>query len=258
MDWIKKNSQTLGIAAGTAAVATGLYLLYKRQLERQEKMIEEVPPRHLTQVNKNTIIGKITVEYEGENLSTTTIGQIHEAILQYSFPEYVELLERYRRERRANKDNIKLYVDLWKTFTQNVNEIFIRNSRSVLKAISVPESVWETSHLNHAYGGSENVMYNKARLPQIIKEKLKIHKRLSKPEYLKILRTQLEYLKEESKNPTEIARLTVDPIQTVAVIQTRVDDHTFETFRVEEEDLSWAKLEYKGDEEIMDADSQLQ
>jgi hypothetical protein len=258
MDWIRKNSETLGFAAGTAAVATGIYLLFKRQTENHVKMIQEEPSRHLTHTDKNKLIGEVKVEYDGDYLTTPTIHQIHETIMQYSLPEYIELLERYRRERRANKDNIRLYVDLWKTFTQNVNEIFIRNSRNVLKALIIPESVWENSHVNHAISGNENMMLNKARLPQLIKDKLKPKKTVTKPEFLKILRTQLEFVKEEARNPTEIARYTVDPVHTVAVIQTRVDDRTFEVFRVEEEDLSWAKLEFKNEIEVLDADSQLQ
>jgi hypothetical protein len=255
MDFIRRNSETLGFAA----VAAGIFLLYRRQTDNQSKLVEEdVPLRHLTHADKNKIFRTVEVKYDGENLTASTIEQTHEAILQYAMPEYIEVLERYRRERRANKKNIKVYVQLWKEFTVNVNEIFIRNSREVLKALVIPESVWESSHVNHSYQGNESLMLKKSALPQTIKDKLVVKKHLTKPEYLKILKTQLKYINEEGKYPTEIARYTVDPIHAVAVIQARVDDRIFEDFRVEEEDLAWAKIVYKDDVDVLDADSRLQ
>jgi len=53
----------------------------------------------LTKEERDAIISKIKVTYEGDHLSTETIEQISDAIAQYCIPDYAQLA---REERAGN------------------------------------------------------------------------------------------------------------------------------------------------------------
>jgi len=50
----------------------------------------------LTKEEKDAIISKIKVIYEGDHLSTETIEQISDAIAQYCVPDYAQLAKEER------------------------------------------------------------------------------------------------------------------------------------------------------------------
>jgi hypothetical protein len=253
MDTIKQHSKAIGIVAGAAAVVAGLYFIFKKT-EKEEygdhvEITDETASK-LSQAQKTGILTAIKVEYQGGYLTMPTISQICDATLKFAAPQFIELTRRDREERRAYKNNLKKYIDLWDDYARSLEEVIESSQREVLQGLNVSEAQWEESNSFYMSQGNQELMMLHATLPQKLKMNLGGSKMMSKEEFKSILRTQVDLLDKEIENAGTISSMIKRPEEIAPIIQNRVNDQIYEQFGIEEEDTFASMKQYMMDPEV--------
>jgi hypothetical protein len=60
-------------------------------------------------------------------------------------PEYTKLIEKSRKERRAHLDSIPKYIELWREFSKEFEEVVNQSKKNVLAKLNIDEALWERS-----------------------------------------------------------------------------------------------------------------
>lgn len=61
-------------------------------------------------------------------------------------------------ERRANKEDLKTYVELAERYTKAVDKLISETQMSILDYLEVPDSIWENSNSYYMSQGSQDLM----------------------------------------------------------------------------------------------------
>jgi len=72
-------------------------------------------------------------------------------------------------ERRAHKNDIKKYIELWDEYAQKLEEIIESSQRNVLRGLSISDNEWETSNTVYMENNNHQLMMLHASLPQKLK-----------------------------------------------------------------------------------------
>lgn len=258
MDTLKKNSSTIAIIAGAAAVAGCVYLLFKKSKDEDQVEIVDETVSSLSATERAAVLGAIRVEYDGDNLTIATIGQICDATLQFAAPQFVALTLKDRADRRRNKQNVQRYIELWDEYATHLEEIIEGTQRDVLRQLNISDAAWEASNSFYMGQGNHELMMLHASLPQKLKMNLKPTKVLTKEEFKTVLKAQVDFLNAEAENAGELSSFIKRPEEVAPVIQNRVNDRIAEEYAVEEEDVFMSMRQYMMDPEIQQIFMQLQ
>jgi predicted metal-dependent hydrolase len=261
MEAIKKHGATIGIVAGaTAVIATGLYLLFKKTDKDELEDVEIVDETGivLTKADKQAILSSIKVDRNQGILTIPAIAGICDATLKFASPEFIKITKKDRKERRANKTNLKRYIELWDDYAQRLEEIIESSQREVLNGLGISDNDWETSNTVYMENNNQQLMMLHATLPQKLKMSLGSSKILSKDEFKNVLRAQVKYLNEEADNAEEISNYIRRVEELAPIIQNRVNDKIFEEHGIEEEDVYASMRQYMMDPEVQGIFMELQ
>jgi hypothetical protein len=239
-----------GLSAAAAAIAGVYFTLQKKKAAKVVTPVEIAHNGQLTKLERANIIAQIKVEYEGDHLTVETIKQISEAVVKFSIPEFVEITKKDREERRANRENLEVYVKLWDTYTQNLEEIVEKNQKAVLRELNISDKVFEDSNSFHITNNNQELFMLHANLPYRLKASLKATKKLTLDELKTILRAQIEATNEEALNIARLSEKTKHPEEAVPILNNRVYDTIQAKFLVEEEDLTVAAQNFSENKDI--------
>lgn len=249
--FFESNKKTLLAALGIGAAAAAAILAINHLSANKKAVAGDVTPAkqggELTKLEKANIIAAIQVEYINDNLTVETIKQISDAVVRFAFPEFVELTRKDREERRANKDDIQKYVDLWETYTQRLEELVEKAQKAVLENLQISEAVFEKSNSHHISENNQELFLLQATLLNRLKANLRGTKTLTLEEFRDIIRAQIELMNKEAENYKEISSKTKHPEEAAPIINNRVNDMIHGKYTVEEEDLTTAMTSYAED-----------
>jgi hypothetical protein len=260
------NKKTIWIVAGVAAaagVAAVIYSVIKKKEDKKPAVtVAEVAKTtttgELTRLERSNIIAGITVEYEGDHLTVKTITHITEAVVRLAIPEFTRITKEDREARRASKDNLQRYIELWDEYTQKLEEVIERSQKQVLRDLNITESVFENSNSHHVAANNQELFMLHATLPQKLKASLKPSKQLSLEEFKLIIKDQVNATNDEAANLNEISSKTRHPEEAAPIINNRVNDALYVKYLVEEEDILAAFQAYANDPEVQALFLQLQ
>jgi len=260
MEAIKKHGAAVGIVAGAAAVvATGLYLLFKKSdSELEDVEIADETGIFLTKADKEAILKAIKVDRNQGILTIPTIAAICDATLKFASPEFIKITRKDRKERRANKTDLKRYIELWDDYAQKLEEVIESSQRDVLSGLGISDNDWETSNTVYMENNNHQLMMLHASLPQKLKMSLGASKALTQAEFKNVLKAQVKYLNEEADNAGEISNWIRRPEELAPIIQNRVNDRIFDEFAIEEEDVYASMKQYMMDPEVQGIFMELQ
>jgi len=72
-------------------------------------------------------------------------------------------------ERRANKTDLKRYIELWDDYAQKLEEVIESSQRDVLSGLGISDNDWETSNTVYMENNNHQLMMLHASLPQKLK-----------------------------------------------------------------------------------------
>lgn len=260
METIKKNKAVIGIIAGGAAIAAGViyFLTRKSDGDLGDVEIADETGTVLTEADKKAILAGIKIEHKNGILTIQTIEQICDATVRFSIPQFQQLTRKERKDRRANLNNAKKYVNAWSEFVQRLEELIETNQKVILKAVGISTSDWEASNTRYMQAQDYNFFMIHAGLPQKLKLSLTPTRTLTLAEAKAILKDQVVYMNEEAQNVDEIAPYIKQAEELVSVCQNRVHDKLFEKHGVEEEDLILIMRNHAMDPEVRGLLAELQ
>lgn len=198
------------------------------------------------------------IDYDGENLTIGSISQICDATLRFASPRFIQLTKKDRRERRAHKNDLPRYIELWDQYAHELENIIEECQKDILQALNIPESVWENSNTFYMSQGNHELLMLHASLPQKLKMSIASTKALSKEEFMKVLKAQVELLDREADNAEQIRVHIKRPEEIAPIIQNRVNDAIHEEHGVEEEDIYLQMRQYIADPEVQQIFMELQ
>jgi len=265
METIKKHTKEISIVVGIAAAAAGLYFLVKKvskeEGETQSRKVDIVDETGsvLTSAEREAIARAIRIEYQGPNLSIATISNICDATLRFAAPDFIRLTNLDRQERRALKNDLRKYIELWDTYAHQLEEIIEKSQKDVLKALGITDDVWENSNGFYMQSGNHELLMIHASLPQKLKMSLGVgDKALDAETFKLVLRAQVELLQNEAQNLEEIKQYITREEEVAPIIQNRVNDQIFATYGVEEEHIYGSMRAHMMDPEVQQIFMQLQ
>lgn len=247
MDSIKKHGKVIGIAAGVAAVATGIYLIFKKATKDSHEDRVEISDETgavIPRADTAALLAGLRINYEGEHLTIQSISQICDATLRFASPKFVELTRRDRKARRAAKNNLKRYIELWEEYAHALEEIIEECQKEILAGLGIQESVWENSNTFYMTQGNHDLLMLHASLPQKLKMSIPPTKTLSKEEFMQVLRAQVALLDKEADGADAIRGEVKGPEELAPIVQNRVNDAIAEEYGVEEEDVFVSMRQY--------------
>jgi hypothetical protein len=259
--FIESNKKTIITALGVgAAAAAAVFAIY--QISNNQKKVVQVAPvadrGELTKLEKANIIASIKIEYIGDILTVESIKQISDAVVKFAFPEFLQLTRQDREERRANKDNVDKYVELWETYTQRLEELIEKSQKAVLETLQISESVFERSNSHHISEHNQELFLLQATLLNRLKSGITGSKKLTLQEFRDIIKTQIELMLKEADYYKEISAKTKHPEEAAPIINNRVNDMIHAKYTVEEEDMTAAMTLYAEDPESINLFRDLQ
>jgi len=259
----KDNKKTIWIVAGLGAAAAAIagfyFVTQKKKAEKAPITPGEIAKKgELTRLEKANIIAQINVQYEGNYLTVDTIKQISDAVVKFSLPEFIEMTKKDREERRANKDNLDVYIELWDKYTQNLEEVVEKNQKLVLSDLNIGDKVFEDSNNYHITNNNQDLFMLHATLPHRLKGSLRPTKKLTFDEFKTILRAQIDATLVEAANIGVISEKTKHPEEAAPILNNRVSDIIHGKYLVEEEDLGAAMQTYGENREAQELFMELQ
>jgi len=265
METIKKHTKEISIVVGIAAAAAGLYFLVKKVVkedgETQTRKVDIVDETGsvLSSAEREAIARSIRIEYQGPNLSIATISSICDATLRFAAPDFIRLTTLDRQERRALKNDLRKYIELWDTYAHQLEEIIEKSQKDVLKALGITDDVWENSNGFYMQSGNHELLMIHASLPQKLKMSLGVgDKALDAETFKLVLRAQVDLLQAEAQNLDEIKQYITREEEVAPIIQNRVNDQIFATYGVEEEHIYGSMRSHMMDPEVQQIFMQLQ
>ena len=244
MEFIKKNSGKIMLAAGAAAfLFGGLYLLTESTPKKtvitdnssipslNHSVVFPKSDRYLTMIEK--LKPAIEANLKSGALDKSTIMGINVIVIEMFTNDYLELVKEGRTKRRQNMDNMSAYIN---EFLQNSNksEELIENvSKEVLKDLNVTMTQFESS--------SEKIMqmdpqfaFQNLQMFETVKMRLPSSRQqlVTKEEVAAMIRFQAQKYQE-----IEINEPTIDPRHIMMIKQTYISDLASKKFGFEEEDI---------------------
>jgi len=272
--FLEDNKKPILLAVGIGAIASVIGVIVvnnekkKKSVKPQGPGITPLPqttssvvvqiPEGLTKEEKDAIISKIKVTYQGDHLSTETIEQIADAIAQYSAPDYAVLVQEERAERRKlARNDLAKYVDLYYVYDRKFRDMVERNKKAVIKDLNMTPEQFDAYNNLHKSRNKADVLRVNINLARKIRDSLKPTKTLTTDEVKLILQSHIEAMRAESLNVTELSVMTKYPSDVIPVIYNRNKDLLFSKFLVEEEDFKRAIVESHEDIKVQQLSTEL-
>jgi hypothetical protein len=266
MESLRKHTKEISIVVGIAAAAAGLYFLVKKVVKddgettttRKVDIVDETGTI-LSNSEREAIARAIRIERNGQNLSIVTISQICDATLRFAAPDFIRLTNTDRQERRALKNDLRKYIELWDTYAHQLEDIIEKSQKEVLRALNISDEDWENSNGFYMQSGNHELLMIHASLPQKLKMSLGVgDKSLDATKFKEVLRAQVDLLQREAENLDEIRQYVTREEEVAPIIQNRVNDKIFETYGVEEEHIYGSMRAHMMDPEVQQIFMQLQ
>jgi len=254
-----KSNKAIGIAAGVAAVATGLYVLYQKIAKESEVDLEEINENTvlLTEENREALHEKIKVEFEDGFITVNVIAKILGGSLVYGAPHHKRLVVQSRRERRREDIDLAQYIEICEDYIENVQKLLEKLQDEIVTEIGITTEQWDESNNHYLEQGRQDLMSLHGSLPHRFRMSLKPNRELSQEEFKKIAERQIELFEQEAKKAEEYKNLMRNTKRIYYIVQSRVDDVLVREFGVEEEDNYAALKKYNAEPEIKELFVQL-
>jgi len=276
MDFLRKHSTKLLIGTGVATVLVGVYLVFRNNDKSQSKAskakvknsesrkkkrrkssvdIESETEEFYSNLTRSRVNLAIKVQREQDRISIKSLFEMYEAMVEFSKDDFILLVLSNRRERRKVINDTAVYIKTWKIFNEKIETILQKAQQEVTSILGVTEAEFESSVAKYMKEGSQELFYIYSTLPRRMKMSLVSKKVVNKQEFKQILKAQANFLKKEHFSLQDMLLQAPPDERSLAIIQNRLDDFTYETFQVEEEDLTEAlKRDQAGitkDEEVI-------
>ena len=264
MEFIKKNTGKILLAAGAAAVLFGgLYLLSETAPKKMEISDNSSIPslnqsvvfpkndRYLTMIEK--LKPAIEANLKAGGLTKETIMGINVVVIEMFTKDYLDLVKEGRAKRRVNMDNMSQYIA---AFLENSNksEALIENvSREVLKDLGITMSQFESSS-EKIMQADPNFAFQNLQMFETVKMRLPSSRNqlVSKDEVVAMIKFQAQKYQE-----VDINEPSIDPRHVMMVKQTYISDLASKKFGFEEEDIG-RNPTIMQDPEIIQASQEMQ
>jgi len=272
--FLEDNKKPILLAVGLGAIASVIGVIVVNNEKKKKTQKPQVPgvtplpttnnsvivqiPEGLTKEEKDAIISKIKITYQGDHLSTETIEQIADAIAQYAAPDYALLAQEERAERRKiARNDLAKYVDLYYVYDKKFRDMVERNKRAVIKDLNMTPEQFDAYNNLHKDRNKADVLRVNIGLARKIRDSLKPTKTLTTDEVKLILQSHIEAMRAESLNVTELSVMTKYPSDAIPIIYNRNKDLLHSKFLVEEEDFKKAIVESHEDIKVQQLSAEL-
>lgn len=204
----------------------------------------------MSKLQKANIIAGIKVERQNGVLTLETIAHVSDAVIKFASGDFIELTESDRANRRAVKNDLQKYIEIWNEYTRRLEEIVDSAQKNILSELNITEKDWEDSNTYYMSQNNNELLMLHATLPQRLKAAVTSKKNLNADEFKNVLRAQIKGLESEAEKLPEIQNFVKQAEETAPIIQNRVNDMVYEEYGIEEEDILASMKENIQDQEV--------
>lgn len=252
LEEIRQNNESLNKTKDTLYEEFEKKRLDGIQKEREEaKRLEKIPK------DLDEIVASVSVEKSGGFLTLISLRQIFDGLAIYVSQTFCQLINDYRKERRARNYNNPDFVEAFQEFEKKTKTLMGNKQQEFMDRLKIPADLLGKSINHHASQGHREVLQLYPMLASKLRSFKESDKVLEKEQIKDILSLKEKLLRERKEGLIDLlkeaAKAKLLPEQIYSVMQFKLSDEIEKQLNIEEEDITKAM---KTLENMVDSDIQ--